>query len=113
MKRSHLFCILILSSFLESKAQKITITTIDSATHVVPDVSKAPWYGESSLGNTVVDTLRVVMVIGQVRTNTTNLNEGNLTWKKGYYINSKNVYLDINKKPISNLYRVFSTFPWW
>jgi hypothetical protein len=95
------------------KAQQISITRIDSATYTTPDVSKMPWYGNSSIGNTVVDTLRVVMVIGQVRTTTSTLNEGTITWKKGYYINSKNIYLDINKKPISNLYRVFSTFPWW
>jgi hypothetical protein len=94
-------------------AQQITITTIDSATHVTPDVSKTPWYGDSSLGNTIVDTVRVVMVIGQVRTATTTYNEGALIWKKGYFVNSKNQYLDINKKPISNHYRVFSTFPWW
>jgi hypothetical protein len=100
--------------FLNSaKAQQISITTLDSATYTTPDVSKMPWYGNSSIGNTVVDTLRVVMVIGQVRTTTATLNEGSLIWKKGYYINSKNVYLDINKKPIGNMFRVFSTFPWW
>ncbi len=49
----------------------------------------------------------------QMRTNTTTFNEGSLMWKKGYFVNSKNLFLDINKKPISNLYRVFSTFPWW
>ena len=105
--------ILLLFAFLDSKSQKITITTIDSISHVVPDVSKAPWYGESSFGNTVVDTLRVVMVLGQVRSNGAPMNEGALIWKKGYYVNSKNIYLDINKKPVNNSYRVFSTFPWW
>lgn len=86
---------------------------IDSAVNPVPDLRAYPWFGQIALGQANIDTIRVTMVIAQVRTAVIEFNQGNLTWKKGYYVSSKNKYLDINKNPINNLYRVFSTFPWW
>ena len=88
-----------------------SFVTIDNKTFAVPDMSKMPWFGEEKLGRVNVDTIKVTLVMSQIRTSTTELSSGNLIWRNGYYIASKNIFLDEKKKPISNLFHVFTTLP--
>lgn len=111
MKKYILILLLLIAQ--SANAQYTYTQVIDSAINPIPNLGTSPWYGQIELGRVNIDTVRVIMVIAQVRTSVIEFNQGQLTWKKGYYVSSKNQYLDISKKPISNLYQVFSTFPWW
>ncbi|MEJ6981972.1 hypothetical protein WG906_16000 [Pedobacter sp. P351] len=88
-----------------------TLVTIDSKTFAVPDMSKMPWFGEEKLGRVNLDTIKVTLIMAQIRTETAELSTGNLIWRKGYYIATKNIFLDEKKKPISNLFHVLTTLP--
>lgn len=121
--RAFLLSALLLMAVMSTQSQTTVnspvytyIQTIDSLDTPAPDLRLAPWYGQISLGMINVDTVRVVMILGKIKTYTTSTSEltvGPLEWRKGYFVNSKSKYLDTSKKPIATNYRVFSTFPWW
>ncbi|HEY0056265.1 MAG TPA: hypothetical protein VGB63_12990 [Pedobacter sp.] len=80
------------------------ILKVDSG-YLTPELTKHNIIKQVDEG---VDTIRTTLLLGKIQTGTTKFQGGTTSWEFGYYVRSKHIYLDRNRRQLNPiLFRVF------